>query len=105
MSRIAESPRVSSVDKKISFDFRLRPGWKGFLATGGSGPVLLMLLVQEEATVSGGSFFEGRVQVGGCGSCRSHAPIRVDVARHKLVVVEAAAAMRQSGWMWHDTSR
>jgi hypothetical protein len=75
---------VSSVDKKISFDFRLRPGWKGFLATDGSGPVLLMLLVQEEAMVSGGSFFEGRVQAGcGCGSCRSHVPIRSDVARHK----------------------
>jgi hypothetical protein len=69
--------------KKISFDFRLRPGWKGFLATDGSGPVLLMLLGQEEATVSGGSFVKEEYKL--------------------VVVVEAAAAMRQSGWMWHDT--
>jgi hypothetical protein len=42
-----------------------------------------MLLGQEEATVSGGSFVKEEYKL--------------------VVVVEAAAAMRQSGWMWHDT--
>jgi hypothetical protein len=69
--------------KKISFDFRLRPGWKGFLATDGSGPVLLMLLVQEEATVSGGSFLKEEYKLMLIvEAAANHVPIRLDVARH-----------------------
>jgi hypothetical protein len=79
-----KSASVVGRQKDFSFDCRLRPGWRGILATGGSGPVLLVLLVQEVAQVSGGSFCRRKVQILVVdGSCRKPCvdPGRSDTTR------------------------
>ena len=70
--------------KKSSFGFDLRPGWKGILANGGSGLVLLMLLVQEEAFGVGRLVLEGRYRlVVGVEAAANHVSIRMDGTRHR----------------------